>query len=123
VSGMLDTAATWKRNPGMDIFIELHECTTRKAGEVMSLCFLGRCALTGLIAVSAIGAAFSQSASTDRAISANDLARAVVANELKAQDRSHSRWIYRLDSEEQGKKKAKRSCSGRAGFSRPIGGS
>jgi hypothetical protein len=73
----------------------------------MSLCFLGRCALTGLIAVSAIGAAFSQSASTDRAISANDLARAVVANELKAQDGSHSRWIYRLDSEEQGKKKAK----------------
>jgi hypothetical protein len=73
----------------------------------MSLCFLGRCALTGSIALLSAGAASSQSAAADRAISANDLARAVVANELRAQDGSHSRWMYRADREEQGKKKAK----------------
>lgn len=49
----------------------------------MSLRFFGRCALTGLLALSPVGAAFGQSAPADRAISANDLARAVVANELK----------------------------------------
>jgi hypothetical protein len=57
----------------------------------MSLCFLGRCALTGLIALSPISVAFSQSASTDRAISANDLPPAVITNELKAQDESGER--------------------------------
>ena len=73
----------------------------------MSLRFLGRCALAGWIALLPIGAAFSQSASAGPAISANDLVRAVVANELKAQDGSRSRWMYRVDREEQGKKKAK----------------
>ena len=73
----------------------------------MSLRFFGRCALTGLLALSPVGAAFGQSAPADRAISANDLARAVVANELKVQDEKHSRWMYRVDREEQGKKKAK----------------
>jgi hypothetical protein len=73
----------------------------------MSLRFLGRCALAGLIAMLPIGAGFSQSASAGPAISADDLVRAVVANELKAQDESRSRWMYRVDREEQGKKKAK----------------
>jgi hypothetical protein len=35
------------------------------------------------------------------------LVRAVVANELKAQDESHGRWMYRVEREQQGKKKAK----------------
>jgi hypothetical protein len=73
----------------------------------MSLYFLGRCAVTGWLALLPTGVAFCQSASADRAISANDLARAVVANELKSQDANHSRWMYRADREEQGKKKAK----------------
>jgi len=73
----------------------------------MSLRFFGRCALIGLLALSPVEAAFGQSAPADRAISANDLARAVVANELKVQDERHSRWMYRVDREEQGKKKAK----------------
>lgn len=73
----------------------------------MSLRFLRRCALAGWIALLPIAAAFSQSASAGRAISANDLVRAVVANELKAQYGSRSRWIYRVEREEQGKKKAK----------------
>jgi len=66
---------------------------------------LKRCALTGFAVLFAV-AAFSQSASLDRALSANDLARAVVANEIKSQDASHSRWMYHVDREEQGKKKA-----------------
>ena len=73
----------------------------------MSLRFLGRCAVAGLISLLLIAAAFRQSASAGPAISANDLVRAVVANELKAQDGSHSRWMYRVNREEQGKKKAK----------------
>lgn len=73
----------------------------------MSWPFLGRCTLAGLIAFLPIAAAFSQSASAGPPISANDLARAVVANELKAQDESHGRWMYRVEREQQGKKKAK----------------
>jgi hypothetical protein len=92
---------------GRVAFIERHERTTRKAGEVMSLHFLGRCSLAVLIALSPVAAAFSQSVSAGPAISPNDLVRAVVANELKAPDGRHGRWMYRVDREEQGKKKAK----------------
>jgi len=69
--------------------------------------FVGRCAITVLIALLPAATAFSQSDSVDRGISANDLARAVVANELKSQDANHSRWMYHVDRDEQGKKKAK----------------
>jgi hypothetical protein len=68
---------------------------------------LGTCTLAGLIALLPIAAAFSQSASAGPPISANDLVRAVVANELKAQDESYGRWMYRVEREQQGKKKAK----------------
>jgi hypothetical protein len=37
-------------------------------------------------------------------MSANELARRVVANELKVQDEDHVRWMYRLEKEESGKK-------------------
>jgi hypothetical protein len=40
-------------------------------------------------------------------VSANDMARAVVANELKSQGTNHGRWMYHVDIEEQGKKKTK----------------
>jgi len=73
----------------------------------MSPRFLERYALPGLLALLPIGAAFSQSTSARPAISANDLVRAVVANELKAQDGTHGRWMYRVDKEEQNKQKAK----------------
>jgi hypothetical protein len=73
----------------------------------MSLRLLGTCTLAGLIALLPIAAAFSQSASAGPPISANDLVRAVVANELKAQDESYGRWMYRVEREQQGKKKAK----------------
>jgi hypothetical protein len=37
-------------------------------------------------------------------MSANELARKVVTNELKFQDEDHGRWTYRLEKEESGKK-------------------
>jgi hypothetical protein len=37
-------------------------------------------------------------------MSANELARKVVANELKVQDNDLVRWMYRLEKEESGKK-------------------
>src|SRR6267143_1152396 len=73
----------------------------------MSPRFLERYALPGLLALLPIGAAFSQSTSARPAISANDMVRAVVANELKAQGGSYGRWMYRVDKEEQNKQKAK----------------
>lgn len=71
----------------------------------MSLRFLGICALSGLITLLPAGSAFCQSTSPDQRISANDLVRAVVANELKAAEASHTRWMYRLEKEEQGRRK------------------
>lgn len=70
--------------------------------------FLGTCGLSLLLAFSLVGALFGQSASADHAISANELARAVVANELKAQDENQGRWMYCADREEQGKTKTKK---------------
>jgi len=73
----------------------------------MSFRFLERCALPGLLALLPLGTAVSQSPTARPALSANDLVRAVVANELKPQDGNHVRWIYRVEREEQGKKKTK----------------
>jgi hypothetical protein len=69
--------------------------------------FIGRCVITVLTAFLPSATAFSQSAPIDTGITANDLARAVVANELKSQDANHSRWMYHVEREQQGKKKAK----------------
>ena len=73
----------------------------------MSLPFFARCTLAGLIALLPIAGAFGQSALTGPPVSANDLVRAVVANELKPQDGSRGRWMYRVEREEQGNKKTK----------------
>ena len=48
--------------------------------------------------------AFPQSDSERLGMSANELARKVVTNELKFQDEDHGRWMYRLEKEESGKK-------------------
>jgi hypothetical protein len=50
--------------------------------------------------------ALSQSDSVRVEISAADLARKVVTNELKVQDEEHSHWMYRLEKEESGRKQA-----------------
>ena len=73
----------------------------------MSLRVFRICSLLSLLALWSAGTAFGQSAPAEPALSANNLVRAVVANELQAQDGSHSRWMYRVDREEQGKRKAK----------------
>ena len=48
-------------------------------------------------------ATLSQSDSGSLAVSANDLARRVITNELKFQD-DHTNWMYRLEKEQYGKK-------------------
>ncbi len=51
--------------------------------------------------------ALSQSGSPKLEMSAVDLARKVVTNELKVQDQDHGRWMYRLEKEESGRKQAR----------------
>lgn len=48
----------------------------------------------------------SQSDSGSPGVSANDLARRVITNELKFQD-DHTNWMYRLEKEQDGKKQTK----------------
>jgi hypothetical protein len=71
----------------------------------MSLPAIRSHALMGLLSLLLAATVVGQSALTDRPLSANEMVRAVVANELNAQGANHSRWMYRADREEQGKKK------------------
>jgi hypothetical protein len=48
--------------------------------------------------------ALPQSDSGSLGMSANELARKVVANELKVQNENHDHWMYRLEKEESGRK-------------------
>jgi hypothetical protein len=73
----------------------------------MSSSFRQKYALAGLIVLLPAGWALAQAGSTQQTISANDLVRAVVANELKAQEGNHVRWMFRADREEQGSRQAK----------------
>src|SRR3989449_2422911 len=94
----------------------------RKCRRGKLMLFVGRCAITVLIALLPAATAFSQSDSVDRGTSANDLARAVVANEPKSQDANHSRWMYHVDRDEQGKKKAKEVVqTGQGSLDREVG--
>jgi hypothetical protein len=53
--------------------------------------------------------ALAQSApGSGREVSANELARRVVVNELKFQDEDHAQWMYRQEKEESGKKQVVR---------------
>jgi hypothetical protein len=61
-------------------------------------------AATVLVIIVLLGSAtLSQSDSGSLGVSANDLARRVITNELKFQD-DHTNWMYRLEKEEYGKK-------------------
>jgi hypothetical protein len=61
-------------------------------------------AATVLMSIILLGSAtLSQSDSGSIGVSANDLARRVIANELKSQD-DHTNWMYRLEKEQYGKK-------------------
>jgi len=60
---------------------------------------------TVIVAMIVLGStALPQSECERLGMSANELARKVVTNELKFQDEDHSRWMYRLEKEESGKK-------------------
>jgi hypothetical protein len=48
--------------------------------------------------------ALSQSDPANPEVSANELARKVVTNELKSQNEDHGHWMYRLEKEESGRK-------------------
>lgn len=63
--------------------------TTTKLEIVMSSGLLRQCLFFALIVLLAFDTAMSQSSSAEW-ISRNDLARAVVANELNVQDKDHS---------------------------------
>ena len=77
-----------------------------------------RCALTSpsivrlihnsanvIVTIILLGAnALSQSDSERIGMSANELARKVVTNELKIQNEDHGHWMYRLEKEESGRK-------------------
>jgi hypothetical protein len=54
-----------------------------------------------LLTASVIG----QTPAVEPSVSANDLGREVINNELKSQETNHGRWMYREEREEQGKKK------------------
>jgi hypothetical protein len=61
-------------------------------------------AATVLLTIILLGSAtLSQSGSGSSGVSANDLARRVITNELKFQD-DHTNWMYRLEKEQYGKK-------------------
>ena len=67
MNGMVEHAApTRAATPGTYPYIELQERSTRDGGEAMSLRFLGRCALTGLLALLLAVVAFSQSYSSPK---------------------------------------------------------
>ena len=58
------------------------------------------------LAIILLGVAASPQSVLSSRVSANDLARSVVTNELKFQD-DHTNWMYRLEKEQYGKKQVK----------------
>jgi hypothetical protein len=62
-------------------------------------------AATVLVSIIVLGSTtLPQSDSGSPGVSANELARKIVTNELKFQDEDHGHWMYRLEKEESGKK-------------------
>jgi hypothetical protein len=60
---------------------------------------------TVLVSIILLGSTtLPQSDSGSPGVSANELARKIVRNELKFQDEDHGHWMYRLEKEESGKK-------------------
>jgi len=77
-------------------------CPTRPSSLAMRLVH-GPAALIATIIL--LGSnALSQSDYESLGMSAHDLARKVVTNELKFQDEDHSHWMYRLEKDESGKR-------------------
>lgn len=77
--------------------------TPTLSGSVRFLCTSATVILTIILFPSN---AYPQSQPEKLEMSANELVRKVVANELKSQDTDHDRWMYRLEKEESGRKQA-----------------
>jgi hypothetical protein len=56
------------------------------------------------LAIVLVGVSARRQSAHSTPVSANDLARRVITNELKFQD-DHTNWIYRLEKEQDGKKR------------------
>ena len=67
------------------------------------------------LAIILLGAPASPQSAPSSRVSANDLARRVITNELKFQD-DHTNWMYRLEIEQYGKKQVKEIIETREGF-------
>src|SRR6201997_4655309 len=80
---------------------------TRRAGLASSLIVrLVHGLATVIVTVILLGSnALPQSDSDRLGMSAKELARKVVANELKLQNENHDHWMYRLEKEESGRKR------------------
>src|ERR1035441_8640503 len=77
--------------------------TPTLSGSVGFLCTSATVILTIILLLSN---AFPQSEPQRLGMSANELMRKIVANELKSQDEDHDHWMYRLEKEESGKRQA-----------------
>jgi hypothetical protein len=66
---------------------------------------VGRWCFTSAIIILLTSSAFGQTVSSVQGPNPNELVRAVIANELK--DQGGSRWMYRIDKDEEGKKTTK----------------
>jgi len=80
---------------------------TRRAGLALSLVVrLVHGLATVTVTIILLGSnALPQSDSGRLGMSANELARKVVAHELKFQNENHDHWMYRLEKEESGRKR------------------
>jgi len=66
---------------------------------------IAKCVLPFSTAILLSASVIGQTPEAQPGISANDLGRAVIDNEMKAQEASTARWMYQEEREEQGKKK------------------
>ena len=80
--------------------------TCRTSASPMALRIVSGLGAVILISILFAPNAFCQSGSPKLEMSAVEAARKVVTNELKVQGQSHSRWMYRLEKEESGRKQA-----------------
>jgi hypothetical protein len=70
---------------------------------------------SAVVALVFTAASIAQSAPANAVISANDLVRAVIANELRPTDGDQSRWMYEVSKEEDGHRQTKEVVQTRQG--------
>ena len=80
--------------------------TRRTTASPLSIRLVNSLTVAAAVIILLESSALSQSNSAGLEMSAVDLARKVVTNELKVQDEEHGHWMYRLEKEEAGKKQS-----------------